>query len=479
MTSNVGPSRNSARPGVTRVGRGRRTVRAVPDSVSRQANSVGIGRGHIRRLVVPFIVSNVIIITFCIAISLAALLFTSTTLVALPAAIAQSFLVTNAAVISGTGHTIAVVPLLPACCVWFLTAWTTYGLVKKRASVRDLWIISATATGIPLLLTLTAAAMLWDAAGVFAVAPPPFTAYLRVAVLHMTAVAFGMGPRLWKALARRYGIRELWGDAAGGACRILGLWTVSGLVCAVVMVAIHWRAIGHPLVTLGFAPNAAFAGAGILLGGDYRIGASSISLFSVETTALPPVQWMVGIPGSVHPAAPALIAVPLIVAVFALRRIPNLGLVASPFVAIGTLILIFLSSGNVGVYGYAGPTWWIVTGLAALYPAIIGIVGLLLTQRRKADEKNVDGEEWEEGSEETPAEDTEDNLAAVSNEDEDAEKDSAHEDEEDNDCGDEQPESPPDPDPAADAMPQNEGGSTGIRLGNSAASDAGSEEREV
>lgn len=372
---NVGPSRNSARPGGS-YRRGRRQSRANVDP-----STTGFGAsGHLltRRLVMPFIISNVIIITVSIAISLASLLFTSTTLVALPGSIAQTYIVINGGAISGSGQVISSVPLLPALCVGLLTARTTYSLVKTRASMRDLGIIFAMAVGIPFLLTLTATAMLWSASQVFAMALPPLLTFVRVVVLHAAAVLAGMGPRLWKALARRYAVPEAWVSSAYAALRLLALWMVAGFILVAAMTVVRWQPVGHPLVALGYVPNAAIGGASVLLGADFRVGESWVSLFSAHPGFLPPVQWLVAMPETVHPAAAFIMVVAFLIALFVLKDIPEYGLAVAPFTMVGMGILQLLQSGPVGVLGYVGSTWWLAILLAGVYPAAIGLGGIII-----------------------------------------------------------------------------------------------------
>lgn len=407
---NVGPSRNSARPGGP-YRRGRRQSRA---NVDPSTTSFGVS-GHLRtrRLVMPFITSNVIIVTVAIAISLASLLLTSTTLIALPGSIAQAYIVINGGAISGSGQVISSVPLLPALCVGLLTARTTYSLVKTRASMRDLGIIFAAAVGIPFLLTLTATAMLWSASQVFAMGLPPLLTFARVVILHAAAVLAGMGPRLWKALARRYAVPEAWVSSAYAALRLLAVWMVAGFILVTAMTAVRWQPVGHPLVALGYLPNAAIGGASVMLGADFRVGESWVSLFSAHPGVLPPVQWLVAMPESVHTAAAFIMVVAFLVALFVLKDMPEYGLAVAPFTMVGMGILQLLQSGPVGVLGYVGSTWWLAILLAGVYPAAIGLGGVLIRLIRGKRVPAV-AENAEQDSAESTAEADDDTETAVS-----------------------------------------------------------------
>ena len=86
---------------------------------------------------------------------------------------------------------------------------------------------------VPLVLTIIAWLMLWDAGKVYDVSPPNFFAVLpRMLLLHLVAARRALGPRLWKALAKRFGFPRMLVDAAVTALRYLGaLSAVAALFC--------------------------------------------------------------------------------------------------------------------------------------------------------------------------------------------------------------------------------------------------------
>ena len=340
----------------------------------------------LRPLFLATLTTNVIFITLSVALSLASLLFTGTTLTALPAAIAQTYLVINGASIASDGVIIGAIPLLPVTIVVAVTAVGVYRQVRERASLRQLYILLALTVGIPFLLTVTAALMLLDAAQVFSVVPPPWTAYVRVVIVHLVAFGLGLGPRLWKALLAHWGLPGFLLPAAAVALRLLATWSGIGLVFVVILLIANWQSVTSPLgavlLLILYAPNAALAGSWILLGGDYRFGESSWSLFSVDSVPLPAHPWLTAVPGTVHPAAWLLIGLMAIATAVVLRSEPTYGLVAAVFTAVDTAVLIVISSGSVGVYGYVGPTWWLVVILTAVWPAVIGAVAMAIEKIR-------------------------------------------------------------------------------------------------
>ncbi|MDY6049277.1 MAG: DUF6350 family protein [Corynebacterium sp.] len=327
---------------------------------------------------------NVIFVTLSVALSLASLLFTDTTLAALPAAIAQTYLVVNGAPIASDAVTIGAIPLLPVLLVITVTALSVHRLIKDRASLRQLYWLLGIVVGIPLALTLTAAAMLLDASQVFTVTPPPWTAYLRVMGVHVVAYGLGLGPRLWRALLKHWGLPSFLLPSALLALRLIAAWAGLGFAFVTILLIANWHTVIAPgaavLLLLLYAPNAALAGSWILMGGDYRFGASSWSLFSVDSVPMPALPWLTAVPGTVHTGAWLLIGLLALVTAITVRRVPTYGLIAAVFCGLNTAILVALSSGTVGVYGYVGPTWWLVILLACVWPAAVGAVAMGLTR---------------------------------------------------------------------------------------------------
>lgn len=104
--------------------------------------------------------------------------------------------------------------------------------IKHKVSINDLLVLLACVVVVPLVLMIIAWLMLWDAGKVYDVSPPNFFAVLpRMLLLHLVALAGGMGPRLWMALAKRFGFPRMLVDAAVTALRYLGaLSAVAALV---------------------------------------------------------------------------------------------------------------------------------------------------------------------------------------------------------------------------------------------------------
>jgi len=179
-------------------------------------------------------------------LAIAGLMFTNTTLVALPATIAQLWLLFNASPLSGDGQVVAAVPILPALILVAVLSNRVFKAVKDKVSLADLNVLVGLALGFPLTLTLISWAMLLDAASVFPVDAPPLLAALgRTLLVHVLVLVIGMGSRLWRALCRRFGLPQWIVDANFTALKFLGSVSVAGLLLSVIMMAAHTSSLGQ------------------------------------------------------------------------------------------------------------------------------------------------------------------------------------------------------------------------------------------
>ena len=130
-------------------------------------------KARIRRCLPVALIPNIVMVLVVIVVALAGLLLTSTTLTALPAAIAQLWLIIYLVPVNGGGVAVGLLPMLPAVGVVVLVARRVRRAVRDRVGIVDLMVLSVGILLLPVLLTLIAAAMLWDAGQVFDVGPPP------------------------------------------------------------------------------------------------------------------------------------------------------------------------------------------------------------------------------------------------------------------------------------------------------------------
>ena len=344
----------------------------------------------------PFtVVPNVIIVSVLLMLAIAGLMFTNTTLVALPATIAQLWLLFNASPLSGDGQVVAAVPILPALILVAVLSNRVFKAVKDKVSLADLNVLVGLALGFPLTLTLISWAMLLDAASVFPVDAPPLLAALgRTLLVHVLVLVIGMGSRLWRALCRRFGLPQWIVDANFTALKFLGSVSVAGLLLSVIMMAAHTSSLGQlfsnfhgvgtaglVLLSLLYLPNVMVGSSSVLLGGEYHFGDAWVSLFGSHTVPFPTLPWFVVIPQTVYPFAGALLIIPVVLAVWAVRgRLDRTDqpfaemIVSGLFTGLYTLIACLLITGRMGVYSQTGPMTWLTAVLAVAWLSGVGLL---------------------------------------------------------------------------------------------------------
>ncbi|KXB55412.1 DUF6350 family protein [Corynebacterium sp. DNF00584] len=396
------PRRTHATPAAARV-----ASRVSSRSKDKQAAVPRTLSARIRRMFFAVALPDALVVGVIIAVGLALVLLTGSPAAWLPTAIAEGWMVSTLGSASADGISIGVVPALPACLLFVMLATRVHSLVKKRVSVKDLLILLGCIIAVPTLLTLIAWFMLWDAGKVYDVAPPSLlTALPRVWILHLAAMAVGMGPRLWRALARRYGVPRVVVDAASTAGRVLiGFATVAALVFLVLFIvrfdAQAAMLAGYPklpgvglagLIALSifYIPNAIVATGAVLLGSEFHLGTASVSLFDTVLLPLPPLPILAAVPAQSASWAVGLLALPALVAVVLfLRARPSFAhaALAGVWTALGVVLACYFTSGTLGYYGHVGPMLWLAAGLAFLWTAVPGLLvaaGYYFFDRRAA-----------------------------------------------------------------------------------------------
>lgn len=396
------PRRTHATPAAARV-----ASRVSSRSKDKQAAVPRTLSARIRRMFFAVALPDALVVGVIIAVALALVLLTGSPAAWLPTAIAEGWMVSTLGSASAAGISIGVVPALPACLLFAMLATRVHSLVKKRVSVKDLLILLGCLIAVPTLLTLVAWFMLWDAGKVYDVAPPSLLTTLpRVWILHLAAMAVGMGPRLWRALARRYGVPRVVVDAASTAGRVLiGFATVAALVFLVLFIvrfdAQAAMLAGYPklpgvglagLIALSifYIPNAIVATGAVLLGSEFHLGTASVSLFDTVLLPLPPLPILAAVPAQSASWAVGLLALPALVAVVLfLRARPSFAhaALAGVWTALGVVLACYFTSGTLGYYGHVGPMLWLAAGLAFLWTAVPGLLvaaGYYFFDRRAA-----------------------------------------------------------------------------------------------
>ena len=348
--------------------------------------------GRIRRMLITAAVPNVVIVLIIMAIALGGLMLAGSPMAWWYTIVAESWMVFNLAPVSAAEVHMSFLPALPALILAAVVAVRVRNAVKHKVSVKDLLILLSCVLGVPVVFTIIAWLMLWDAGKVYDVSPPNLAqALLRVIVLHLAAMAAGMGSRLWRALAKRYGVPRQIVDATQIALRYLGYLAIGAAVVFAVVFFLNISRQGemmdeYPtvsglgvaglvLVSLLYIPNAIVSTAAVVVGSEFSIGEGSVSLFSAHLVPLPPLPITGGIPASAPSWAVVLLLVPLGAAIYALyKKRPSFQdvLVATVASAVVMFIACYLVSGDLGYYGATGPILWTAAGLTALWMAVVG-----------------------------------------------------------------------------------------------------------
>lgn len=387
------------------------------------AAQLTMGR-RIRKVGLTLAIPHLVVILSIVAIAVGALLSSSQSIALLPTITATAWLVFHAAPVAGDGVVLASVPLLPALITFALSARQVRVSVRKRFSIIDLLMIFVWSLVTPLLFTVVALLMLADAQTVYPVTVPPIGSVMfSVATVHLFAFVFGLGPKAWRALARRYGIpRSILEGVVIGAKTLLWL-CLAAVIVAVIFLVVGWERqaeimAAYPqasgsgklalvMLSLAYIPNIIVGVGGVLLGSEYQFGAGSVSLFETHLVPLPPLPVMGMVPPTSASWAWIGLFIPvavIIVVMLRMRPSPVMTLSAGFTAWVLTAVAAYLSGGQVGAYSNTGlPVLW-TASLALIWVGGIALavtlMQLVFARRYNAksavvDESAVDGEEQE------------------------------------------------------------------------------------
>ncbi|WP_296104124.1 DUF6350 family protein [uncultured Corynebacterium sp.] len=354
---------------------------------------------RLRKFLPGIAATHVSVIGVIIAVALIILLALDLSFVAAPATIASLWLTFNLAPLSMSSADLGLLPLLPALGYALWIALRIRSVVRERISVSDVRMLVGCSLAVPILLTLTALAMLWDAQPVLPVSVPSvWMSVLSTFALNALAIIFGMGKRLWRALLRFYGMPQWPVDAVRLGMAFLAAMGGIGALVVIVSLVAHWSAftdaysiasgvggrIGLTLLWIGYFPNMALAAASVLAGAEANFGAAQVSLFTATRTELPPVPVLAAVPGDVFPGASVGLFIPAAVAILVYRRfLSQRRVVVSPYGTVGVaalsagivgMVVAWLNSGVVGAYGWSGPSPWLTGAVAAGWMFAVGVV---------------------------------------------------------------------------------------------------------
>lgn len=363
---------------------------------------------RLRKFLPGIAATHVSVIGVIIAVALIILLALDLSFVAAPATIASLWLTFNLAPLSMSGADLGLLPLLPALGYALWIALRIRSVVRERISVSDVRMLVGCSLAVPILLTLTALAMLWDAQPVLPVnVPSVWMSVLSTFALNALAIIFGMGKRLWRALLRFYGVPQWPVDAVRLGMAFLAAMGGIGALIVVVSLIAHWSAftdaysiasgvggkIGLTLLWIAYFPNMALASASVLAGAEANFGAAQVSLFTATRAELPPVPVLAAMPGDVFPAAWLGLFIPVAVAILVYRRfLSQRRVVVSPYGTVGVaalsagivgMVAAWLNSGVVGAYGWSGPNPWLTGAVAAGWMFAVGVITMAVIGIRR------------------------------------------------------------------------------------------------
>ena len=363
---------------------------------------------RLRKFLPGVIATHVAVIGVMVAVALIILLSLDVSFIAAPATIGSLWLSCNTAPLSMSG---AELGLLPLCPVLAYAAWIAVrirSVVRERISVSDVRMLVTCSLVVPVLVTLTALAIIWNAQSMLPVqVPSVWASVLSTMAINALAIIFGLGTRLWRALLRFYGLPQWPVDAARLGLAFLGaMWGIGAVVVVVSLIA-HWSAftdayaiasgvggkIGLTLLWMAYFPNVALASGAVLAGGEANFGAAQVSLFTATRAEMPPLPVLAVMPGDVLAGAWLGLLVPAAVAILVYRRFLNQrSVVVSPYATVGVaaatagsvgLVSAWLTSGVVGAYGWSGPTAWLVGGVSAAWMLGVGLITMAVTGIRR------------------------------------------------------------------------------------------------
>lgn len=363
-------------------------------------------KGKFKAFLPTLVLPHVTIIAVAIIGAISVLLATGSSFVALPATIAQLWLLAHAAPVASPSTVLSVVPVVPAFLVARAMARWIRVPIKDRVSISDLVLLQALTVVFPLALTGVACGMLYDAASVLPVAVPPVgTAMLRAVVVHEFGLIAAMGVRLWRLLVVRWKMSPVVVDAALYARDFLLRLGAVGVLAVLVSLIVHGSTTvsmagmfgdevhgGGPVaivamiaLSLLYLLNAAVWSAAVLSGSEMHVGDGVVSVFGVAPSPLPPLPLFAAMPVQAWVVAPVLLLAPVAVSsAMAYRRVAHSERALSEFAfaglfaALGCAVAVFMSSGDAGAFGFVGSTFWLTVALVALWCSVPGILIALI-----------------------------------------------------------------------------------------------------
>ncbi len=341
-----------------------------------------------------------VVLLFIISVALIGVIVSGAGMSPLPASIASMWMIFNLAPFRFNGTTLGLTPALPAVLMVLFIAWRVRREVADRISIKDVRALVGAYLGTPIVLTVIAWLMLYDASKVFPrIQTPSFGLAIAAALLvNLVALVLGMGQRLLRALLLRRKLPEwLLGSARLAGSYVAWLWLV-GVVVTLVSLIWHRELLAETFaitdtagesvavsgLSLLYLPNVAFGAVGVLVGGKSTFGPAEAGLFAVHPAQLPPLPILAAMPQSLaHWAFGVLIVLPPAVAAwrvvaFLKKSAPKQPYLVVVLAAVWSIMflmgLAWLLGGEVGIFGWAGASWWLTGLLGSMWLVVPGAI---------------------------------------------------------------------------------------------------------
>lgn len=341
-----------------------------------------------------------VVLLFIISVALIGVIVSGAGMAPLPASIASMWMIFNLAPFRFNGTTLGLTPALPAVLMVMFIAWRVRREVADRISIKDVRALVGAYLGTPIVLTIIAWLMLYDASKVFPrIQTPSFGLAIAAALLvNLVALVLGMGQRLLRALLLRRKLPEwLLGSARLAGSYVAWLWLV-GVVVTLVSLIWHRGLLAETFaitdtagesvavsgLSLLYLPNVAFGAVGVLVGGKSTFGPAEAGLFAVHPAQLPPLPILAAMPQSLaHWAFGVLIVLPPAIAAwrvvaFLKKSAPKQPYLVVVLAAVWSIMflmgLAWLLGGEVGIFGWAGASWWLTGLLGSMWLVVPGAI---------------------------------------------------------------------------------------------------------
>lgn len=350
------------------------------------------------------LVPNLALALGAVAVCLAVILICGWRLAYLPSAVGETWFVLHGVPLRIDGVTLTNMPLLPPLAVTGIVATQVRKATAKRVSILDLLALLTLILALPLVLSLIALFMVYDASAVFPVETPNVAVALASPlVVHIVGFVLGIKPVVWSALAARADVPKGVVGAAQAAGKLVVRLAVAAAVVYLVALAAGYHRVGELAdqfpqlgaggkaglagVSLLYLPNAVVAQLAVLLGGAFTCGGGSANLFALTNVAYPPLPLFAAIPVELPGWAPVLLVVPAAVILHALLTAPlplrDTVAAATWAALVGALLGVF-ASGTAGAYGLVGTDPFVLAMLLFIWVAAIGALarGVALLRQR-------------------------------------------------------------------------------------------------